>query len=184
MSNEENLERQPCFMRKDLYEELKNLATINGMSIYRYTNELLSAAIDIEKNGIRLGLAKDQIIFLSKLIQNYKGTVILVPFVTYRNTDAKSWKELGKAIMAYIYQFSQEKRVTFMSILYLFLSFIADVNINSTFTILEARSPFLSDDKLQNIISEMIEGIKEVTDFNIYVEKTYGMIKIRIEEKR
>lgn len=183
MNNEENSERQPCFMRKDLYEELKGLATANGMSIYRYTNELLSAAIEIEKNGIRLSLVKDQIIFLSKLVQNYKGLLLLAPFNSYKETNLDEWKELGKSIVAYTYQFSDDKKITLISILYLILSFIADVNVNLTSSTLEARSPFFVDEKLLNIISKLLEGIKEVIDFDIIVEKTYGLIRIKIYEK-
>ncbi|ARM75957.1 hypothetical protein B6F84_07905 [Acidianus manzaensis] len=166
-------------MRKDIYEELKNLASANGISIYKYTNELLEASIELEKNGIKLSMARDQILLLTKMMENYKGLLILAPFSTYKFSDKTEWKKFGKEIIAYLLQFSTDKYSTIISTLFMFLSFIADVNISSN--ILEARSPLFADEKLQDIIVEMINGIREIVDFNIKVEKQYGIIKVNLE---
>ncbi|AWR97312.1 hypothetical protein DFR86_06940 [Acidianus sulfidivorans JP7] len=181
MNNDEGSERQPCFMRKDLYEELKNLANESGISIYKYTNEILEAAIDLEKNGIRLNMIRDQILLLFKIATNYKGLLLLAPFSIYKESSKEEWRKFGKEIMAYLLQFSNDKRITLISTLSLLLSFIADINVNSTNTIFEARSPLFADEELQNTMIEIIEGINEIAEINIRIEKQYGSIKVKLE---
>ncbi|MQL54633.1 hypothetical protein [Acidianus ambivalens] len=181
MENENNGKRQPCFMRKDIYDEIRRLTELNGSSIYNYTNDLLAASIQMEKNGVDIKNEISTFILLSKLMNNYKGFMILVPFEFLKDSQMslEKWKELGKSLMSYVGQLMNNVEVSFLSILRFFLSFIGDVNVDYNGKYIESFSPYFQG-KIIDFIKSLIDGMLEVSNLKADVSATTGMIRVKL----
>jgi hypothetical protein len=184
MENENNGKRQPCFMRKDIYDEIRRLTELNGSSIYNYTNDLLAASIQMEKNGVDIKNEISTFILLSKLMNNYKGFMILVPFDSLRDSQMslEKWKELGKSLMSYVSQLMNNVEVSFLSILRLFLSFIGDVNVDYSGRYIESFSPYFQG-RIIDFIKSLIDVMLEVSNLKADVSATTGMIRVKLISK-
>ncbi|BDC19127.1 hypothetical protein HS5_20170 [Acidianus sp. HS-5] len=184
MDDENNGKRQPCFMRRDIYDEIKRLTEFNGSSIYNYTNDILSSAIQMEKNGINLKNEVWIFILLSKLMSKYKGFMLLVPFDFLKDSElsAEKWKELGRSLMSYVSQLFNNTENSFLSILHFFLNFMGDVNVDYEERYIESFSPYFQG-KILDYIKSLIDGMLEAGNLKADVSVTDGMVKVNLINK-
>ncbi|PVU69623.1 hypothetical protein DDW06_02790 [Sulfolobales archaeon SCGC AB-777_K20] len=78
--------RSPCFMRSDVYEDLRSYAESAGMKVYTLTNLLVETGLKMLKEGISP----------SEVLIMYKVLDTLTRFAEIKPKGG--WRELGQAL--------------------------------------------------------------------------------------
>ncbi|MEW9490698.1 MAG: hypothetical protein TQ35_0000545 [Candidatus Aramenus sulfurataquae] len=100
--------RHSCFMESGVYNRLVEAAKKRNMSVYKYTNELVSRALDLEESGISLESVRSYALLLESL-SKYKGRIAVLPFDAVLNTEVPHWEGLGRGLGLLLRQMGKTK---------------------------------------------------------------------------
>lgn len=173
--------RHSCFMRNDIYNRLAEIAKKKNYSTYKYTNELISLALDIEEANISLEAIKDEIIMMGQLYK-YKGRIIIVPFSVILNTTQSQWADLGRGLGLLIRQMVSNKKdlaTLFISTVKFLFSLIGEISVLNNEVIISF--PFYTlqiQNKLMESAKVLIESMINVSSISANISVQGGQIKI------
>ncbi|QCO31251.1 hypothetical protein DFR88_06040 [Metallosphaera sedula] len=163
-------------MDKDLHSRLSELASSKKMSLYDYTNYLLSSALEIESSGVSLESVKELIIVLGKISQSYKGTITIAPFSMTETSG--EWRDLGKRlgiIARESFQNSKEGVIRMCkSILQVYGS------IQESGNTVKIMSPNLLSENVINNLKDLLEGLLESSSIQGEVIHDKGVLGLKI----
>ncbi|MCG3109856.1 hypothetical protein L3N51_02152 [Metallosphaera sp. J1] len=169
--------RHPCFMDKGLHVKLDQLASSKRMSLYDYTNYLLSNALEIEASGVNLNQVKELIIVLGKISQSYKGTITIAPFsMTGKEGE---WRDLGKRLGIIAKESFQNSREGVMRMCKFLLEIFGQVQEGDNYV--KVLSPNLMSETVTNNLKELLEGLLESSAVKGMVIHDKGVLGLKMD---
>uniref|UniRef100_A0A2U9IEA2 Uncharacterized protein n=2 Tax=Acidianus brierleyi TaxID=41673 RepID=A0A2U9IEA2_9CREN len=169
-------------MRSDIYNRLSENASKKNYSAYKYTNELVEAALDIEESGVSLKDIKDEIIIMEKLFK-YKR-IIIVPLTAISNIQQSQWIDLGRGFGLLIRQMSLNNNQIipiFISVIKFFFSLVGAISINNNQIIISF--PIYPQDIQEKLVSsarDLITSIVDIASISANIQEEKGQIKVEI----
>ncbi len=144
--------RHSCFMESDVYAKLAEVAKKKNMSVYRYTNELVSHALELEELGVSLERIKSYALLLESL-SKYKGRIAVLPFDAILSTEVMHWESLGRGLGILLRQMGRTKEelteLAKLAIAFVF-QFIGEVSQTG---VMNVSFPFMRVDMQRKLVA-------------------------------
>ena len=159
--------RAPCFMRADLYEELKEFADRNGLKVFTLTNLLVDAGLKMMKEGF----SPSEVLIQLKVLE------YLSPFVEVR--PKVPWPEFGRRLAMMLkstYENDEDKITAALKALDSIAMFLGG-RLTPGFP----RQYTFTDEKTVEDFAGFAESLAEALGVNISVERAFLVVRVERE---
>jgi hypothetical protein len=155
--------RSPCFMRSDIYEELRAFAETNGLKVYTLTNMLVENGLKMLREGITP----------SEVLIAFKSLEAVMQFVEVR--PKSSWADLGKSVGTILKgAFSgRELEVAVMKA----IDIVALGRASRSGSKASAQYVFYKEEEASDFL-DFASAVVETSGVNLSVEKVLNMVRV------